>query len=110
MLIKPSQIVIDFYSGLLFFADVGVHAIMSVRYDGSSLKTVLGAQHVRMPKSLAVFEDNVFYCETGIQTVFWANKFGHSAPQPLQMISSSTLTIFHSLLQPLQDPYENTCK
>ena len=106
---EPSQIVIDFYSGLLFFADIGVHAIMYVRYDGSGLKIVLGPQHVYMPKSLAVFEDKVFYSETGSQEVYWANKFGHSTPQLLQM-SSSALTIFHSLLQPLQDPYEDTCE
>ena len=110
MLMEPSQIVIDFYSGLLFFADVGIHAIMSVRYDGSNLKVVLGPQHVYMPESLAVFEDKVFYSETGLQTVYWANKFGRSAPQMLQTLSSSTLTIFHPLLQPLKDPYENTCK
>ena len=109
-LIEPSQMVIDFYSELLFFADVGVHAIMSVGYDGSDLKVVLGPQYVYMPKSLAVFEDKVFYCETGLQTVYWANKFGHSAPQVLETLSSSTLTIFHPLLQPLEDPYENTCK
>lgn len=109
-LMEPSQIVIDFYSGLLFFADNGLHAIMSVRYDGSRLKTVLGPEYVYMPQSLAVFEDNVFYCETSLQTVYWANKFGHSRPQQLQMLSSSTLTIIHPLLQPLQDPYENTCK
>lgn len=107
---QPSQIVIDFYSGLLFFADVREHAIMSVKYDGSSLRTVLDSQHVYMPESLAVFEDNVFYCETDLQTVFWANKFGNSAPQLLQMITSNALTIFHSLLQPLHDPYDNTCK
>ena len=110
MLIEPSQIVIDFYSGLLFFADVGVHAIMSVRYDGSGLKVVLGRQHVYMPESLAVFEDKMFYSETGLQTVYWANKFGHSAPQMLETLSSSTLTIFHPLLQPLEDPYDNACK
>lgn len=108
-LIKPSQIVVDFYGSLLFFADVGVHAIMSVRYDGSGLKVVLGPQYVYMPESLAVFEDKLFYSETGSQTVYWANKFGHSAPQLLQM-SSSVLTIVHSSLQPLQDPYEDTCK
>ena len=110
MLIEPSQIVIDFYSRLLFFADVGVHAIMSVKYDGSDMKVVLGPQHVYMPESLAVFEDKVFYSETDVQTVYWANKFGHFAPQMLETLSSSTLTIFHPLLQPLQDPYENTCK
>ena len=109
-LIEPSQIVIDFYSGMLFFADVGLHAIMSVKYDGSSLRTVLNSEHVYMPKSLAVFEDKVFYCETRLQTVFWANKFGNSAPQLLQMITSNSLTIFHSLLQPLHDPYDNSCK
>ena len=109
-LLQPSQIVIDFYSGLLFFADVEVHAIMSVRYDGSGLRVVLDQQHVYMPESLAVFEDKVFYSEHGLQTVYWANKFGHSGPQMLQTLSSSSLTIFHPLLQPLQDPYENTCK
>ena len=109
-LIEPSQVVIDFYSGLLFIADVGVHAIMSVQYDGSNLRTVLGPRDVYMPKSLAVFEDNMFYCEIGSQAVYWVNKFGHSRPQRLRVLSSNTLTVVHALLQPLQDPYENTCK
>jgi len=109
-LIVPSQIVVDFYSGVLFFADNGLPAIMSVRYDGSRLKTVLGPEHIHAVQSLAVFEDNIFYCETGLQTVYWVNKFGHSRPQQLQMLSSNVLTIIHPSLQPLQDPYDNTCK
>jgi len=108
-LTKPTQIVIDFYTGLLFFNDIGRHVIMSVRYDGSNLAVVLGPQHVYMPQCLAVFEDEVFYCETLSHQLYHANKFGQSSPLQLKG-NSSALTFAHPLLQPAEDPYEKLCK
>ncbi|XP_065888828.1 delta and Notch-like epidermal growth factor-related receptor [Dysidea avara] len=78
---------------------------MSMRYDGSNLTVVLGPQHVYMPQCLAVFEDEVFYCETVSHQLYHANKFGRSIPHQLEG-NSSALTLVHPLLQPEKDPYE----
>lgn len=105
----PTQIVIDFYTGLLFFNDISLHVIMSVNYDGSNLTVVLGPQHVYMPQCLAVFEDEVFYCENISHQLYHANKFGRSSPYQLPG-NSSTVTLVHPLLQPAADPYERQRK
>ncbi|XP_064182725.1 low-density lipoprotein receptor-related protein 1B-like isoform X2 [Anguilla rostrata] len=98
---RPTGLAIDYFNQRLYWADVELSAIGSVRLDGSdSLLAVTSRHGVSHPQRIDIFEDYIY--GVGLKNeVFRVHKYGRGSIEHLDLgvEKSSNILIFHPFKQ-----------
>ncbi|KAG7318702.1 hypothetical protein KOW79_018457 [Hemibagrus wyckioides] len=103
----PVGLAVDLLQNRIYWTDEKLHCIGSATLDGDDVK-ILQLMETRSPFSLAVFEDLVYWTDTGRRTIQKAQKVTGKQQQVLlkRLSQPLGLKVMHALLQPSA---ENPC-
>ncbi|CAL4163118.1 unnamed protein product, partial [Meganyctiphanes norvegica] len=107
----PNGLTIDYSTKRLFWVDGRLNSISSAKLDGSNIEVILYSQQVlRLPYSISVFEDRIYWTDWSKFALFSADKFtgvdiknitaGHMLESP------KVVHVYHPYRQP---PGDNVC-
>ncbi|XP_076641099.1 vitellogenin receptor-like [Halictus rubicundus] len=97
----PSSLSIDYVNNRLYWIDSKLKLIETVRLDGSDRRTVL-KDIAKMPFSLAVFENKLYWSDRASKTIQSCDKFTGKDWEILLTLKSNVygIHIYHSVLKP----------
>lgn len=108
----PNGITIDHSTDRLYWCDGRLNTISASRLDGSHVEVILFSPNVlRLPYSISVFEDRLYWTDWSQLALYSANKFTgddvHNVSAGHLLESPKVVHVFHQYRQP---EGENICK
>ncbi|KAJ8247100.1 hypothetical protein GJAV_G00258720, partial [Gymnothorax javanicus] len=98
---RPTGLAIDYFNQRLYWADVELSVIGSMRLDGSDLLVAIDSKHgISHPQRIDIFEDYIY--GVGLKNeVFRVHKYGRGPMEHLDLgvEKSSNILIFHPFKQ-----------
>ncbi|XP_074605062.1 low-density lipoprotein receptor-related protein 2-like isoform X2 [Brevipalpus obovatus] len=105
---KPTGLTVDPVIEKIYWVDVALQLFYSADFDGRGMFKILDYSLVR-PLSIAVFEDFIFWSNTGSDTLMKCNKFTGNARVTVHRgnIKAHAIRIYHDVIQPFDS---NPCQ
>uniref|UniRef100_A0A8C9TUU4 Low density lipoprotein receptor-related protein 1Ba n=1 Tax=Scleropages formosus TaxID=113540 RepID=A0A8C9TUU4_SCLFO len=98
---RPTGLAIDYFNQRLYWADMELSAIGSVRFDGSDSRLAISSRHgIAQPYRIDIFEDYIY--GTGLKNdVFRVHKYGKQPVERLDLgvEKASSILVVHRLKQ-----------
>ncbi|CAD5112199.1 DgyrCDS1434 [Dimorphilus gyrociliatus] len=110
----PNGLAIDYYTDTLFWVDGSLSTINRVSLDGTKRSIVFGdANYLRLPYSLAVFEDYIYLSDWSTHGLFKIDKYADIRKNfsveklVISRFAVNSVQVFHKKQQP--DVADNPC-
>ncbi|XP_061081754.1 low-density lipoprotein receptor-related protein 1B-like [Conger conger] len=105
---RPTGLAVDYFSQRLYWVDVELSSIGSVRFDGSDSQLTISSRHgISQPFRIDIFQDYIY--GVGLKNdIFRVHKFGRGPVESLALAVEKVTSVL--LIHPLkQQPVPNPC-
>ncbi|KAL3867641.1 hypothetical protein ACJMK2_040515 [Sinanodonta woodiana] len=108
----PNGLTIDYIDERLYWIDAKLHRIGTSNFDGTDVRTVItNGEDIKMPFSLAVFEDTLYWTDWSTDSIRSVDKFSGTKLKTLSLglYSVMDIKVYHERKQQSKTPAVNQC-